>query len=83
VDNAATGCHELEIALLDGSLVACEVFVVDGAREKIRDSFLTYTDEKEESVYLYVFHGLLGASTYLCVGGQGNLRPVEWQSGRA
>ena len=38
--NAATGRHELEIALLDSAFVACEVFVVDGARQEVCDGLL-------------------------------------------
>lgn len=40
MDDAAAGGHELEVAGVDGALVAGEVFVVDGAREEVCDCFL-------------------------------------------
>lgn len=41
MDDSAAGGHELEIAFVDCTFVAGEVFVVDGAFEEVGYCFLT------------------------------------------
>jgi hypothetical protein len=41
VHDAFAGGHELQVALVEGSTVAGEVFMVDDSLEKICDGFLT------------------------------------------
>ena len=57
--------------------------MVDSAREKICDGFLACTNREVSIVLTDVLGMREGEVAYLCVGDLGNLRLVEWQSGRA
>lgn len=57
--------------------------MVDSAREKICDGFLACTNREVSIVLADVLGMREGEVAYLCVGDLGNLRLVEWQSGRA
>jgi len=57
VYDSTAGCHELEVAGVDGAFVAGEVFVVDGAAEEVG----------------YCFLAAVGVVWETCAGGDGEV----------